>query len=133
MNIISVKKRENGSYPNIQTWDETYPVPSGYAIWPNDVTTHDFYNNGGFGLLNISDGYVQSFLPDSSSWENYQKDNPNKNTEEILALKNKLVETDYKIIKSYEYFLAGEEIPYNISALHSERQSIRDKINQLEG
>lgn len=52
---------------------------------------------------------------------------------EIDYLKEKLTDTDYKIIKSYEYQLAQLELPYDITELHSERQAIRDRINQLEG
>ena len=51
---------------------------------------------------------------------------------EINHLKEKLTETDYKIIKCYEYQLAGLELPYDISELHTKRQAIRDKINELE-
>jgi hypothetical protein len=51
----------------------------------------------------------------------------------IEILKAELAETDYKIIKSYEYQLVGLPLPYDIEALHSERQAIRDRINQLEG
>ena len=50
---------------------------------------------------------------------------------EIDYLKEKLAETDYKIIKSYEYQLAQLELPYNITELHSERQALRDKINEV--
>ena len=40
--------------------------------------------------------------------------------------------SDYKVIKCYEASLCGEEIPYDIKAVRSERQAIRDKINQIE-
>jgi len=52
---------------------------------------------------------------------------------DINVLKQQLAETDYKIIKCYEYQLAGLDLPYDIPALHAERQGIRDKINLLEG
>jgi len=51
---------------------------------------------------------------------------------EIASLKSKLAESDYMIIKCYEYQLAGKELPYNLEALHRDRQAMRDKINQLE-
>lgn len=51
---------------------------------------------------------------------------------EIAVLKRQLEETDYKIIKCAEYQLAGLEMPYEIATLHSERQALRDQINQLE-
>ena len=52
--------------------------------------------------------------------------------QEIASLKAQLEQTDYKIIKSSEYQLAGQELPYDIHALHTERQTLRDRINELE-
>lgn len=52
---------------------------------------------------------------------------------QIAKLKKQLDSTDYKIIKCSEYQLAGLELPYNITELHAQRQTIRDKINELEG
>lgn len=50
----------------------------------------------------------------------------------IAELKAKLDGTDYKIIKCSECSLAGVELPYDIVALHAERQALRDEINELE-
>ncbi len=50
----------------------------------------------------------------------------------IQELKNELNSTDYMVIKSYEYYLAGLEIPYDFTKLHTQRQELRDKINELE-
>lgn len=52
--------------------------------------------------------------------------------EKIQNLKNELSDSDYKIIKSYEAFMAGTEPPYDIVSLHEERQFLRDQINELE-
>ena len=52
--------------------------------------------------------------------------------QEIARLKQELSSTDYQIIKCYEYQLQGLEAPYNITALHTTRQALRDKINELE-
>jgi len=43
-----------------------------------------------------------------------------------------LDKTDYKITKCYEYFLAGKPLPYDINALHEERQMYRNEINRLK-
>ena len=51
----------------------------------------------------------------------------------IAELKAQLDGTDYKIIKCSEYSLAGVELPYNVAELHTERQALRDEINELEG
>ena len=55
-----------------------------------------------------------------------------KQKAEINALKEQLDETDYMIIKSSEYQLLGMELPYDLDELHTERQSLRDRINELE-
>lgn len=51
---------------------------------------------------------------------------------EIENLKVELSSTDYQIIKCSEYQLQGLEAPYNIFTLHTTRQALRDKINELE-
>jgi hypothetical protein len=51
----------------------------------------------------------------------------------IAELKGELSSTDYKIIKCSECSLAGAEMPYDVVALHAQRQAIRDEINKLEG
>ena len=52
--------------------------------------------------------------------------------DKINQLKAELEATDYKIIKCSEYRLAGVEEPYDVAALHIERQALRDEINLLE-
>lgn len=51
---------------------------------------------------------------------------------EIENLKKELYNTDYKVIKCYEAQLAGEDLPYNIVEIHSERNRLRARINELE-
>ena len=53
-------------------------------------------------------------------------------SEEIERLKSELQESDYKVIKCAEAICLNEELPYNMTALHNERQALRDKINELE-
>lgn len=57
---------------------------------------------------------------------------PEKVTAEIDRLKEELTSTDYQIIKSYEYTLTDQPLPYDISTLHAKRQAIRNRINELE-
>ncbi|MBR3869010.1 MAG: hypothetical protein IKM66_06815 [Clostridia bacterium] len=47
---------------------------------------------------------------------------------QILNLKKKLADTDYKAIKYAEGFISEEEY----APIKAERQRIRDKINELE-
>lgn len=51
---------------------------------------------------------------------------------EIENLKAELSSTDYKITKCSEYWLLGLEAPYDITTLHTSRQALRDRINELE-
>lgn len=57
---------------------------------------------------------------------------PYPNYERIAELKEQLTATDYKVIKCNEVQLVGGDMPYDITALHTERQAIRDEINRLE-
>ena len=51
---------------------------------------------------------------------------------EIERIKSELQESDYKVIKCAEAICLNAELPYNMTALHKERQALRDKINKLE-
>lgn len=51
---------------------------------------------------------------------------------EIERLKSELQESDYKVTKCAEAICLNAEMPYNMTALHKERQALRDKINELE-
>ena len=51
---------------------------------------------------------------------------------EIERLKSKLQESDYKVIKCAEAMTIGAEMPYDVASLHTVRQELRDKINELE-
>lgn len=52
--------------------------------------------------------------------------------ERLIELRIALKTTDYKIIKAYEYELAGLDIPYDIETLHAEREAIRQEIRELD-
>lgn len=53
-------------------------------------------------------------------------------TAQIADLKARIAASDYKVIKTYEYALLGEQTGYDMEAVHAERQSLRDQINTLE-
>ena len=52
--------------------------------------------------------------------------------QQIVELKAQLSATDYQVIKCSECQLLGLDMPYDMTALHAERQAIRDEINKLE-
>lgn len=39
---------------------------------------------------------------------------------------------DWKIVKCYEAKLLDKELPYDLETLMSERQAVRDEINELQ-
>ena len=51
---------------------------------------------------------------------------------DIECLKSELQESDYKITKIAEAMAIAAELPYDAQSLHKERQTWRDKINELE-
>lgn len=66
--------------------------------------------------------------------ENAAKDNLEA---ELRALRSKLQANtseigDWKIVKALEYQLTGQSIPYNMEELSSDRQKVRDRINEIE-
>ncbi len=67
----------------------------------------------------------------SLRWEIVEH-SPEKITAEIARLQSELAATDYQVIKSYEYTLAKQKQPYDITGLHAERQALRDRIGELE-
>lgn len=52
---------------------------------------------------------------------------------EISNLKEELSASDYKVAKIAECTALGLPMPYDVEALHNERQALRDRINELEG
>ena len=52
--------------------------------------------------------------------------------EERLSLMQALSKGDYKVIKCAEAQIVGAEMPYDATALHSERQAIRDRLNAVD-
>jgi hypothetical protein len=63
------------------------------------------------------------------------KNSVNKINNKIAELKQELSDSDYKIIKIYESKIAGTDCGYTEdeqTKIYSDRQTLRDKINELE-
>ena len=82
---------------------------------------------------NLPDGNITDYLYQDGEYVYSPIPVEENKNEKIAELKTKLSSTDYKIIKCSEAQLVGEELPYDIKALHEERQALRDEINALEG
>ena len=82
------------------------------------------------------DNYIIKATPydagDRISYQYDKKFDTKKVETQIAKLKTELSDSDYQIIKCYEATLIQGEAPYDIGVLHSERQALRDKINDLE-
>lgn len=52
--------------------------------------------------------------------------------DEIEHLKERLAESDYKVIKCMEASLCGDMLPYDVYGLRDERNEWRRQINDLE-
>ena len=106
-------EEERGNYPDFLPVDEIdyskTATDKGYII-----ELQPYVNDG-----RISYNYIRKFDTQAVRTK-------------IQALKDILVEGDYKITKCYEASLLGAPLPYVIKELHAARQSIRDKINELE-
>lgn len=64
--------------------------------------------------------------------EKENEDQKRQKQQLIDDLKQELSDADYKIIKCSEARLIGEELPYDVYLLHTERDAVRDKINELK-
>lgn len=86
--------------------------------------------------MKAPEGYIIRIIPydagDRISFRYVTERDLTKIRKEISELKESLANSDYKVLKCYEASLIGETMPYDIANLHAERQSIRDKINELE-
>lgn len=82
------------------------------------------------------DGYIIRLIPfdagDHISYEYKKIFDTQKYKKEINDLKQQLSDSDYKVSKCYEASLLGEQMPYDVQVLHTERQGARDRINELE-
>lgn len=86
--------------------------------------------------LQCEEGYIVKIVPydagDHISFRYEKKQDLQQIRQNIENLKNELKNGDYKVIKCYEASLTKQEMPYNIQELHSQRQLLRQKINELE-
>lgn len=70
--------------------------------------------------------------------QNFEQNVEKENLEaELRVLRSELQANtskigDWKVIKALEYQFTGREIPYDMDKLNSERQKVRDRINEIE-
>lgn len=101
-------------------------LADGFKLYDEDAGKPEV---GPFQSLNPV--YFQEEDRISLYWE-IVNDDPEKIQAEIDRLEDLISATDYRVIKSYEYALAGVNNPYDVASLHKERQALRDEINELK-
>jgi hypothetical protein len=131
MYIIKIDAYENGSRPPLQTWGGK-TAPEGYAFCPDEFYER-FYETepAGFVDIKIEGGVVVEIATNWEALEAYLASIPEPTLspeEEIAMLKAKLAASDYQAIKYAEGHFTDEEY----APIKAERQSFRDRINELE-
>lgn len=115
--------------------DCKYPLDNGeYAAY----TTLFREGDGWYELSDDGSVYVEPVAPvqpeptEEELAEQARQQQISQLTSQIDGLKAQIAASDYKIIKTYEYTLLGEQTEYDIEEVHAERQALRDQINTLE-
>lgn len=101
-------------------------VIKGQRVINDKVVTTNTYNPSE-GMI-LADGWAEYTTQEPTEEEIINREK----AIEIRNIKAELANSDYKIIKCMEAYLCGEELPYNITELHSERNIKRNEINELE-
>ena len=86
----------------------------------------------GFDIVWNGDAWEYKEQEKEKEPEPYVPTEKEKTQQKIWDLKAKLSETDYKILKCSEASLQGQELPYDLDAVVSERDGWRAQINELE-
>lgn len=112
-----------------------YPLDNGeYAAY----TTLYRKGDGWYELSDNGSVYVEPVAPvqpeptEEELEEMARQEQIRQVTAQINDLKEQIAASDYKVIKTYEYTLLGEQTEYDMEAVHAERQALRDQINSLE-
>lgn len=112
--------------------------------YPLDNGEYEAYNTlfrEGDGWYELSDDgsvYVELVAPvqpeptEEELAEMSKQEQIRQVTAQINDLKVQIAASDYKVIKTYEYSLLGEQAEYDMETVHAERQNLRDQINALE-
>lgn len=133
MKYIRPTQNESGAYSALQD----RPAP-GLLAFPEEFVAVFYPTDKDYaGFVTIEDdGHtVTSCVWNEEAYQKYITWLPEtvpSAEEQIADLKAELASTDYQIIKCSEYQMAGLDAPYDIAKLHDQRQSLRDRINELE-
>lgn len=116
----------NSLFDSFKNFEGIIKIPTDWYVIEAE---NDFYN---FEKDKIDDGYTNTYYYIDEEIVLKKIIEPEYVLFQINKLTLELQQTDYKIIKSYEAQLIGNELPYDINEVHYQRQAIRDKINEFE-
>ena len=116
--------------------DCKYPLDNGeYAAYTTLFREGDSWyelSNDGSVYTEPEVAPVQPELTEEEKAELARQQQISQVIAQIDDLKARIAASDYKVIKTYEYTLLGEQTEYDMEAVHAERQALRDRINVLE-
>lgn len=97
--------------------EDVRKLPDDFMEFPTPLPDMEEYS---YKVIGSNSSVIQKIAPNQEELD------------AIYLLKKELSATDYQVTKCMEAQLMGNLLPYDIKALHSERQRIRDRINELE-
>ena len=129
VNVPSLLAGDMTSATLLDTWrnaDGVIETPAGFTVAELSDGAYDFKADKADAGHQYKYFFREGAVVRESVIDSWQLD------KDIEGLKARLSEGDYKITKCYEASLTGETLPYDITALHAERNIIRASINELE-
>jgi hypothetical protein len=112
---------------------DTWRRADGVVVYPNDCyLALKWDNEYDFNADEELPGYTNIYHYEDGSIILKRIIEPEFVRQQVGWLEEELKKTDYKVIKAYEASLIGKDVPYDFNEVHSDRQAIRDKINELE-
>ena len=125
-----------------------------YSFIPKNKPNIKFIDNKNFNLLlkykncvtlSVDENNNVIVHPDEAQYQTLLKNIKQEKEQRELAKQKKLekqqlkkqpykllAKDDYKIIKCFEAYMLGQELPYDIHALHEEREALREQIRKME-
>lgn len=109
--------------------DEIHEITESDVLISDEIYQHFFDEQSGGKSLKIKDIYGTAF---EEIFEEYAIEYKEIIEEKLLRLNNRLTEMDHMVAECYECSLLGLDLPYDVVALHEERQTIKSEIEALK-
>lgn len=109
--------------------DDIHEITEADVLISDEIYQHFFDVQCRGKSLRIKDIHGTTF---EEIFEEYVPEYIETTEEKLIRLKARLLETDHMVVECYEHSLLGKEMPYDIVALHEERQAIKIEIETLQ-